>query len=270
MAHSKQSDNHRLKSTICTRKSKSSSVEVRKRQLILEAEKEKAKIRLELIEKTLEADLAALDDVTSSVHNQKSHHSVDVEKWIDHNCQVSKELPSVQDITAAHDAPMSYAMVQQPIPNPSTGTDIEKLATALTQAIQTSTSTMQNEQNQQLLSRIATSKDMPLYLELNKIKELRIPRCYLQPKDNNDSSKVELHVFCDASPSAYAAVAYWRIIQYGADQPTNVFVSFIASKSRVAPVKTVSIPRFELQGALLASRLATVIQDEKFKSLLTH
>jgi hypothetical protein len=162
-AHSKQSDNHSSKSTICTKKSKSSSVEARKKQLILEAEKEKAKIRLELIEKTLEADLAALDDVASSAHSQKSHHSVDVEKWIDHSCQVSKQLPSVQDITAAHDAPVSYAMVQQPIPNPSTGTDIEKLATALTQAIQTSTSTMQNEQNQQLLSRIAASKDLPLY-----------------------------------------------------------------------------------------------------------
>jgi hypothetical protein len=121
---------------------------------------------------------------------------------------------------------------------------------------------MQNEQNQQLLSTIATSKDLPLYLEVNKIKELRIPRCYLQPKDNNDSSKVELHIFCDPSPSAYAAVAYWRFIQYCADQSANVFVSFISSKSRVAPVKTVPIPRFELQGALLASRIATVIQDD--------
>jgi hypothetical protein len=68
---------------------------------------------------------------------------------VDRSCPVSKELPSVQDITAAHDALMSYAMVQQPIPNPSTGTDIEKLTTALAQAIQTSTSIMQNEQNQQ-------------------------------------------------------------------------------------------------------------------------
>jgi hypothetical protein len=54
------------------------------------------------------------------------------------------------------------------------------------------------------------------------------------------------------------------IIQYCADQPANIFVFFIASKSRVAPLKTVFIPRLELQGALLASRLATVIQDEHY------
>lgn len=39
-------------------------------------------------------------------------------------------------------------------------------------------------------------------------------------------------------------------------------VSFVASKGRVAPLKLQSIPRLELQAALLGSRLARFIQEE--------
>ena len=65
-------------------------------------------------------------------------------------------------------------------------------------------------------------------------------------------------MFCDASSKAYAAVAYWRF-----PLTNNSFhVALIGSKSRVAPLKVVSIPRLELQAALLATRLAKMIADE--------
>jgi hypothetical protein len=62
---------------------------------------------------------------------------------------------------------------------------------------------------------------------------------------------VELHSFVDASQSSYAAVAYFRFIRND-----RVSVAFISSKAKVAPTKTQSIPRLELQAALLGARLA--------------
>ncbi|KAI8422683.1 hypothetical protein MSG28_006454 [Choristoneura fumiferana] len=73
----------------------------------------------------------------------------------------------------------------------------------------------------------------------------------------------QLHVFCDASTKAMCAVAYWRWTCNG-----NVFVAFIASKCRVAPVKPLTVPRLELQAALLAARLAdTIIREHKLSVL---
>ena len=67
-----------------------------------------------------------------------------------------------------------------------------------------------------------------------------------------------LCVFSDASQDAFGACAYTR-------QRTNddkYQVRLIAAKSRVAPLKQLSIPRLELQAAVLASRLAKTIQEE--------
>lgn len=82
---------------------------------------------------------------------------------------------------------------------------------------------------------------------------LQIPRCYCPGELKVD--KCELHVFCDASESAYSAVAYWRFIMENGD----VKLALICSKVRVAPLKLVSINRLELQGALVAARLASTI-----------
>ncbi|XP_052755581.1 uncharacterized protein LOC128201752 [Galleria mellonella] len=92
--------------------------------------------------------------------------------------------------------------------------------------------------------------------------EIKIPRCYnfhrLKP------NQIELHVFADASAQAYAAVAYWRFVYPNGD----VQLTLIYSKSRVAPLKPSSIPRLELQAALIAARLATtIVEAVKFKPL---
>ncbi|GBP12681.1 hypothetical protein EVAR_10326_1 [Eumeta japonica] len=89
--------------------------------------------------------------------------------------------------------------------------------------------------------------------EVRKLSQLRIPRCYALR-----TSKIELHVFGDASEHAYAAVAYWRAVR----PDGTVHLALVAGKSRVAPNKVMSIPRLELQAALLACRLATNIQKE--------
>ena len=66
-----------------------------------------------------------------------------------------------------------------------------------------------------------------------------------------------LHIFVDASESAYAAVAY-AISERGS--------CFLMSKTRVKPIKVVSLPRMELLGAVLGSRLLAFLHEEVFKS----
>lgn len=93
---------------------------------------------------------------------------------------------------------------------------------------------------------------------LSTIKQLRIPRCY----DYGQSTSRQLHTFVDASEEAYAAAVYWRTER----EDGSVHVSLAAAKSRVTPLKPVSMPRLELQAALLGARLAqTVIEEHDYK-----
>ncbi|XP_018378079.1 PREDICTED: uncharacterized protein LOC108770842 [Trachymyrmex cornetzi] len=62
---------------------------------------------------------------------------------------------------------------------------------------------------------------------------------------------IELHGFCDASAVGYGACIYVR----SRDESGNVLVRLLCAKSRVAPLKTLTIPRLELCGALILAQL---------------
>ncbi|CAG9134116.1 unnamed protein product [Plutella xylostella] len=65
--------------------------------------------------------------------------------------------------------------------------------------------------------------------------------------------RLEMHAFSDASIKAYSACVYLRSVTIDGD----VTVNLLLAKSRVAPLKQrLTIPRLELCGALLATRLA--------------
>ncbi|XP_062556965.1 uncharacterized protein LOC134221800 [Armigeres subalbatus] len=89
---------------------------------------------------------------------------------------------------------------------------------------------------------------------LPRVRQVNIPRCYRIETSANPTSNLELHIFCDASENGIAAVAYFRFEEKG-----KVECSLVGSKTRVSPLKFLSIPRLELQAAVIGSRLADSI-----------
>ncbi|XP_070067139.1 uncharacterized protein [Drosophila virilis] len=89
---------------------------------------------------------------------------------------------------------------------------------------------------------------------LSNLNAVRIPRCM---KWVSRAQAVQMHTFIDASMNAYAAIVFLR-----AELDGQVHCSLVASKTRVAPLKPVSIPRMELMAAVLGLRLAKCIQKE--------
>ena len=85
--------------------------------------------------------------------------------------------------------------------------------------------------------------------ELKSLSDKHLPRCY-SPKGAHVIA-VELHGFCDASEHAYAGVVYLRMM----DSDGNVHLSLVTSKTKVAPIKLLTIPRLELCGAHLLTQL---------------
>ena len=76
-------------------------------------------------------------------------------------------------------------------------------------------------------------------------------------------TETQIHAFSDASNTAYAAVVYTR----SSYENGNVQVRLVASKSKVAPIKKQSIPRLELLGAVILTRLVNTLLK---RSILGH
>ena len=91
---------------------------------------------------------------------------------------------------------------------------------------------------------------------LENLPNYRVPRCLTDTSASYDSA--ELHAFCDASLKAYAAVVYLRFTRRNSPAHT----ALVLAKSRVSPLKPLSIPRLELQAALLGARLLRTVEKE--------
>lgn len=90
------------------------------------------------------------------------------------------------------------------------------------------------------------------FSDLSLLEEIKIPRC-LKDKSTKESY-ITLHTL-SASEKVYTAAVYTRH-QY---EDGNVTTRLIAFKTRLAPLKTVSIPRLELMGALIGLWLTTQV-----------
>ena len=91
---------------------------------------------------------------------------------------------------------------------------------------------------------------------LDLLPTIIFPRCMLG--ELYDATSCDLHHFCDASERAYGAAAYVRVTS----PDGRVHVCLIRSRGRVAPVKTTSIPRLELCGAVAAVELDQELRRE--------
>ncbi|XP_062541421.1 uncharacterized protein LOC134209451 [Armigeres subalbatus] len=91
---------------------------------------------------------------------------------------------------------------------------------------------------------------------LQQLERIEIPRCYF-PGYSSEGYRTELHIFVDASEEAFAAVAYFRIVE-----ETRVRCSLVSAKTKDALLKLLSIPRLELSAAVVGARLSkSVIEN---------
>ena len=82
-------------------------------------------------------------------------------------------------------------------------------------------------------------------------------RC-VKGADLGEVVTTEIHHFCDASQCAYRAVSYLR--QVNSDGQAHC--SFLIGKSRLAPLKQMSIARLELAAATVSVRLNKLLKNE--------
>lgn len=94
--------------------------------------------------------------------------------------------------------------------------------------------------------------------QLAELPHVSIPRSYW-PADFTPA-EYKLHTFVDASERAYAAVCYIQIMSLSG----KLYNNLVISKSRVAPTKSkcITLPRLELQAAILGVRLQRTVTSE--------
>ncbi|GFW67827.1 uncharacterized protein TNCV_3871581 [Trichonephila clavipes] len=92
------------------------------------------------------------------------------------------------------------------------------------------------------------NKFMKWFNEIQILKDVNVPRCM------KIDIFTELHVFVDASKGSYAGCVFARSIV-----DSRVSVILVRAKSRVAPLKLLSIPRLELMACCVGVRFVNSI-----------
>ncbi|KAK3699579.1 hypothetical protein QZH41_014290 [Actinostola sp. cb2023] len=93
--------------------------------------------------------------------------------------------------------------------------------------------------------------------QLPLLENLKFPRC-VKPPGFGIPVHTEIHSFSDASDSGIGQVSYLRSV----NEKNEVHVSFIMAKSRVAPLRAISIPRLELTAAVVSVNVASMLKRE--------
>ncbi|XP_076036951.1 uncharacterized protein LOC143022567 [Oratosquilla oratoria] len=92
---------------------------------------------------------------------------------------------------------------------------------------------------------------------VNTLKLYSIDRC-TKKGITSKVETIECHIFCDSSEIAYGSVVYLRYKHIDG----TIQCSFMLGKAKVAPLKSITIPRLELVAATLAIKLKCVIVRE--------
>ena len=107
------------------------------------------------------------------------------------------------------------------------------------------------------LSKDLQTKVKTWIYEMPSLSQVKIDR------NINITEDSQIHTFVDVSSEAYGAVVYT------CTEDDND-VNFVISKSRVAPLKSVSIPRLELMGAVLGLHTKGVYSLENRHDILVR
>lgn len=90
---------------------------------------------------------------------------------------------------------------------------------------------------------------------INLLSQVQIPRWLnICPEREKE---ISLHVFSDASKRAYATCIFIR-----AETSEGIKIQLVNAKSRVAPIKELTIPRLELLSCLIGARLAKNVKND--------
>ena len=93
--------------------------------------------------------------------------------------------------------------------------------------------------------------------DMKILENLAIPRCYI-PLDFGKPVSQTLHCFSDASTIGYGQATYlWSTNANGEHH-----VSLVTGKSRVAPLKHITVPRLELTAATMSVKIAAMVKEE--------
>jgi hypothetical protein len=88
---------------------------------------------------------------------------------------------------------------------------------------------------------------------LPHLSQLRVPRHVV----GDNPTRLELHIFCHASVCGYGACIYVRSTK----NDNSITVRLYCSKRKVAPLKSITIPKLELLGALTGARLYNKLRE---------
>ena len=92
---------------------------------------------------------------------------------------------------------------------------------------------------------------------MHELAELKIRRCY-KPEHFSDVKPVELHSFSDASVNGYGQCSYLGMV----NNRDEVHCTLVMAKSRVTPLKPVTVPRLELTAAVVSMQVSSFLQKE--------
>ena len=93
--------------------------------------------------------------------------------------------------------------------------------------------------------------------DLPKLKLVSWPRCF-KPKEFGVLYNDQLHHFSDASEVEYGAASYLRLV----DDKGRIHCGLVMAKSRVATLKTVTIPKMEVTAAVVSVKLHKFITEQ--------
>ena len=93
--------------------------------------------------------------------------------------------------------------------------------------------------------------------DVTHLSNFHVDRC-LKSLDFGCTASAQLHHFSDASEYAYVTVSYLLL----ENTEGKKHCAFIMGKSRVAPLKLVTIPRLELTAVVVAVKVDKMLQQE--------